>query len=61
MRTSPAASASGDAPGRLVRARGVTGEIFVHDIVWNHALCTIKEHVEQRADYPKSRSSGDVS
>ena len=21
---------------------------FVHDIVWNHALCTIKEHVEQR-------------
>jgi flavin-dependent dehydrogenase len=40
--------------------RGLFPE-FVHDIVWNHALCTIKEHVEQRADYPKSRSSGDVS
>jgi hypothetical protein len=21
---------------------------FVHDIVWNHALCTIKEDVERK-------------
>jgi hypothetical protein len=24
---------------------------FVHDIVWNHALCTIKEEVERKHDY----------
>jgi len=23
---------------------------FVHDVVWNHALCTIKEDVERRRD-----------
>src|ERR1035437_4016752 len=24
---------------------------FVHDILWNHALCTIKEEVERKYDY----------
>jgi hypothetical protein len=24
---------------------------FVHDVVWNHALCTIKEEVELKHDY----------
>jgi hypothetical protein len=24
---------------------------FVHDVVWNHALCTIKEEVERKHDY----------
>jgi hypothetical protein len=24
---------------------------FVHDIVWNHALCTIKENVERKQDH----------
>ena len=26
---------------------------FVHDIVWNHALCTIKEEVERKHDYAR--------
>ena len=25
---------------------------FVHDMVWNHALCTIKEEVERKRDPP---------
>ncbi|MGD0226735.1 MAG: hypothetical protein ABSF71_30775 [Terriglobia bacterium] len=25
---------------------------FVHDVVWNHALCTIKEEVERKHDHP---------
>jgi hypothetical protein len=25
---------------------------FIHDVVWNHALCTIKEEVELRHDHP---------
>src|SRR5664280_2098928 len=24
---------------------------FVHDVVWNHALCTIKEDVERKDDH----------
>jgi hypothetical protein len=24
---------------------------FVHDVVWNHALCSIKEEVERKHDY----------
>jgi hypothetical protein len=24
---------------------------FVHDIVWNHALCTVKENVERKQDH----------
>ncbi len=24
---------------------------FVHDVVWNHALCTIKEEVERKHDH----------
>jgi hypothetical protein len=24
---------------------------FVHDVVWNHALCTIKEDVERKQDH----------
>jgi hypothetical protein len=38
-------------PGRILRriARVVFPE-FVHDVVWNHALCTIKEDVERRRD-----------
>jgi len=24
---------------------------FVHDVVWNHALCTIKEDVERKHDH----------
>ena len=27
---------------------------FVHDVVWNHALCTIKEQVERKHDYAPS-------
>jgi len=23
----------------------------VHDVAWNHALCTIKEEVERKHDY----------
>jgi hypothetical protein len=26
---------------------------FVHDVVWNHALCTIKEEVERKHDYAR--------
>ena len=26
---------------------------FVHDVVWNHALCTIKEEVERKHDYTR--------
>ncbi|MBI4465733.1 MAG: hypothetical protein HY647_13600 [Acidobacteria bacterium] len=29
---------------------------FVHDVVWNHALCTIKEAVERKHDYTPRRS-----
>ncbi len=28
---------------------------FVHDIVWNYALCTIKEEVERKRDHPPKR------
>ncbi len=28
---------------------------FVHDIVWNYALCTIKEEVERKRDHPPRR------
>jgi hypothetical protein len=28
---------------------------FVHDVVWNHALCTIKEEVERKYDYAPRR------
>jgi flavin-dependent dehydrogenase len=28
---------------------------FVHDVVWNHALCTIKEEVERKYDYTPRR------
>jgi flavin-dependent dehydrogenase len=28
---------------------------FVHDVVWNHALCTIKEEVERKHDYTPDR------
>jgi hypothetical protein len=28
---------------------------FVHDVVWNHALCTIKEEVERKHDYAPRR------
>jgi hypothetical protein len=28
---------------------------FVHDVVWNHALCTIKEDVERGHDTTQSR------
>ena len=39
---------------------------FVHDVVWNHALCTIKEEVERKHDhtarwYQACRSSGSLS
>jgi hypothetical protein len=27
---------------------------FVHDVVWNHALCTIKEDVERRHDHNRN-------
>jgi hypothetical protein len=26
---------------------------FVHDVVWNHALCTIKEDVERKRDHTR--------
>jgi hypothetical protein len=26
---------------------------FVHDVVWNHAPCTIKEEIEREHDYPR--------
>ena len=29
---------------------------FVHDVVWNHALCTIKEGVERKLGYPPDNS-----
>jgi hypothetical protein len=29
---------------------------FVHDVVWNHALCSIKEEVERTRDYTPERS-----
>jgi hypothetical protein len=25
----------------------------VHDVVWNHAPCTIKEEIEREHDYPR--------
>jgi hypothetical protein len=28
---------------------------FVHDVVWNHALCTIKEEVERKHEHIHSR------
>ncbi len=28
---------------------------FVHDVVWNHALCTIKQEVERKHDYTPKR------
>ena len=28
---------------------------FVHDVAWNHALCTIKEEVERKRDYTPRR------
>ena len=28
---------------------------FVHDIVWNHALCTVKEEVERKHGQPLGR------
>ena len=28
---------------------------FVHDVVWNHTLCTIKEEVERKHDYAPRR------
>jgi hypothetical protein len=28
---------------------------FMHDVVWNHALCTIKEEVERKHDYTPKR------
>jgi len=28
---------------------------FVHDVVWNHALCTIKEEVERKHNYTPNR------
>ena len=28
---------------------------FVHDVAWNHALCTIKEEVERKHDYTPRR------
>jgi hypothetical protein len=28
---------------------------FVHDVAWNHALCTIKEEVERKCDYTPGR------
>jgi flavin-dependent dehydrogenase len=48
------------------RGRGVAGRIlwkgarvlfpgFVHDVVWNHALCTIKEDVERKHDHVPGR------
>jgi len=30
---------------------------FVHDVVWNHALCTIKEEVEQKYDCGRSAAT----
>jgi hypothetical protein len=48
------------------RGKGIAGRIiwegvrllfpgFVHDIVWNHALCTIKEEVEGKHDQTRGR------
>jgi len=38
--------------GRIVwEAARVLFPGFVHDVVWNHALCTIKEEVERKHDY----------
>ena len=48
------------------RGRGVAGRIlwkgarvlfpgFVHDVVWNHALCTVKEGVERKHDQAPGR------
>jgi hypothetical protein len=54
---------SGTGPATRILWRTMRGLFpeFVHDIVWNHALCTIKEHVEQRAEDQESRSFGRVS
>jgi hypothetical protein len=30
---------------------------FVHDVVWNHALCTIKEEVERKHAYTPTPAS----
>jgi hypothetical protein len=32
---------------------------FVHDVVWNHALCTIKEEVERKHAYTPAPASLD--
>jgi hypothetical protein len=32
---------------------------FVHDVVWNHALCTIKEEVERKHTYTPAHASLD--
>jgi hypothetical protein len=31
---------------------------FVHDVVWNHALCTIKEEVERKCDHAPQTPAG---
>jgi hypothetical protein len=28
---------------------------FVHDVVWNYALCSIKEEVERKRNHPDKR------
>ena len=53
------------------KGRGVAGRVFwgmaqalfpgfVHDVVWNHALCTIKEDVERQHDYTPMAASPDA-
>lgn len=44
--------------GRLVwRAARLLFPEFVHDVVWNHALCTIKEEVERKHGFTPAQAS----
>jgi hypothetical protein len=41
-----------DLPSRMMwKGTRVLFPEFVHDVVWNHALCTIKEDVERKHDH----------
>ena len=45
-------------PGRLLwSAARLLFPAFLHDVVWNHALCTIKEEVERRHSNEAGRQS----
>lgn len=41
----------GFASRMMWKVAGLLFPMFVHDIVWNHALCTIKENVERKQDH----------